>query len=595
MNKNLLKIIILAKEHRLIIVGAILLTLMIFAPLLAFPYVTESRYQGININHFGNDSHFYLMRGKEVLEGHGLGNPMLKEGKNNQDIYHSYSDYLLLAPIKLLGLSDKVNIVTLYNIYNFVGIFILILLIYVLVWQLSKDKLLSSASALFVIGGYSIIYSKTLFYSDFNVYARLIYPYFSSLLFFIYLNYLVKSLKSDKLKYKILAGIFFGLLFYIYFYAWSFALALNGCLFLVYILRKDFLSVKKIIFVSLIGLTIGLYNLISLFLSLKTEMGKQMSYFVWMSFGNQPIFSKIGFIALILFFFYWYRARNDKNLWFFFAIILSGWVALNQQIITGRMLQYGHYYWYSIVPLSIIICFYIIYNLINNEKIKKYLFIAVILIVFINTAGGQYKSFFTTFSDKIHEQDFRPLVDYLNKVDRPGVILAADGSDEYPFILFTSYDLFWHTTASLSQVPIERFEEALFVYFYLNIESRNNFKEYLEKISDNKAEFSLYRDLYRNLEGYWSGYDYYQYNNMIKNGDERLSSNRADTIERLSQKYDKINSMASGITGLLKKYEVSYIVWDKNKNPEWDLTFIKDLNQVVLSNNIILYSLDDKY
>ncbi|MFA5318164.1 MAG: hypothetical protein WC323_01670, partial [Patescibacteria group bacterium] len=194
------------KKHRLAVTLSFLLTILIFAPLLAFPKVIKSEYQGINIIPFGSDTHFYLSRAKEVLDGNGLGNPVLKEGKNERDPYFAYNDYILLAPIKLLGLSQKINIVTLYYTYNFIGIFFVILLIYFLVLQFSGNKLLSITIALAAVGGYSIVYHKTLFYSDFNIYARIIYPFMGSLVFFSYLNLLYKSLKSTELKYKIFTG-----------------------------------------------------------------------------------------------------------------------------------------------------------------------------------------------------------------------------------------------------------------------------------------------------------------------------------------------------------------------------------------------------
>ena len=186
MNNIINKIKCFVKEHYLIIALSLLLTVLIFAPLLVFPYVIKDEYQGININWFGTDAHLYLTRGKEVLEGHSLGCPPLREGKNDVNVYFSYSEYILLAPIKLLGLAQKVNIVTLYNTYNFIGVFFLIILIYFFVWQLSNKKLLAIAASLFAIGGYSIVYHKALFYDDLNIYARLIYPFVSSIILFLY-------------------------------------------------------------------------------------------------------------------------------------------------------------------------------------------------------------------------------------------------------------------------------------------------------------------------------------------------------------------------------------------------------------------------
>lgn len=582
---------IFIKEHHLIIALSFLLTILIFAPLFVFPLVAKNEYQGLNINWFGTDAHFYLTKGKEILDGNALASPVLREGKDGSDPYVSYSEYILLTPIKLLGLAQRVDITTIYNIYAFISSFFIVILIYFLVLQLSGRKLLSIAAALFVVGGYSLIYYKTLFYTNFNIYARVIYPFFSSLVLFVYLNFLVKSLNSKKLKYKILAGVFFGLLFYVYFYAWSFVLALNGCLFLILSLKRDFFSAKKVLLISSIGLTLGIYNLINLFSSPLAESGNQMTYFLWVIYSHGPVFSKIGLITLAIFAVYYYKRRDDKNWPLILAIILSGWISLNQQIITGRMVQYGHYYWYFIVPLSIVISFYMIWGLVNNKKLRKYLFLFLIAVAFINTIGGQYKSFWITFDVKKYEQNFRPLIDVLNKEPVPTVVLMSD-ANAYLITIYTPHDLFWHGVATISNIPEQRLKDALFVYTYLNQEATDDFAGYLEKISiGNESKDNLYRNLYRNLEGLWSGFDYYIYRNKLNSNDSEIIQKRPEIINRLNEEYNKIMINNNGIDVLLKKYGVKYIVWDKNKNPEWDLSSLQNLKEIVCSNNICLYNL----
>ena len=583
-NKNCQKIISALKAHGWVIIFSFLLAVLIFAPLLAFPWAAGSLYQGININHFGNDAHFYLTRGNEVLSGNSLGSPLLREGKNDPDAYLSYSDYLLLAPVKLSGLEKKFNIVTIYNFYNFIGVFVLIILIYFFVLQLSGDKLLSLTAALFVIGGYSIIYFKTFFYHDFNAYARVLYPYLSSLVLFTYLNLLVKCLKSAELRYKIFAGLAFGLLFYIYFYAWSFVLAFNACLLLIFIFKKDFLPAKTVCLISALGLALGAYNLIKLFSALGGGIGAQLSYFMHLSLGHTPVFSKVGFITLILFALFWQRRRQDQYLPLILAVILSGWAALNQQTITGKMLQYGHYYWYFIVPLSIVVSFYMVWRLLASEKLKKILFIVLIAVVFINTAGGQYLSFFSSYEAKIYEQNFQPIIDFLNRDLAPAAILAGQ-ENSYLFTIYTPHDLFWLNAAALSYLPIQRFKDALFVYAFLNKEARNNFTEYFTRAGDDGVGSSFYRALYRDLASY------YEYAN--KAADNKTSYQGPQALaDQLSQEYNDAVIKNDGIDGLLEKYGVSYIVWDKNLDPEWDLSFFGDrLKEITSFNNIYLYRL----
>lgn len=579
-------------EHRWMIIGALSLTVLIFLPLLIFPGVIGKDYQGINIGHFGTDAHFYLSRGKEVLEGHSLGSPLLREGKNETDQFFSDSEYLLLSPIKFLGLSSKVDVVTVYHVFNFIGVFLLIILIYLFTWRLSGNKLLAAAAALFVVGGYSIIYYKTLFYSDFNIYGRPMNPYFSSLVFFGYLNLLVRSLGSADYKDRIYSGVVFGLLFYVYFFSWSFALCLNAVLFLIFILKKDRESLKKIFFITAIGLLMGSVNLINLFSSLNSAMGKQVAYFHWMSYGHAPIFSKIGFLILLLLAIFFLQQRNDKNLPLVLAMTLSGWLALNQQVLTGRMLQYGHYYWYYIVPLSIIVSLYLIGKLLADKKIVKVFWLLLIALAFINTIGGQFRSFFTTWEFKKYEQNFRPIIDALNQEKKPGVILSGDEANEYLFTIYTPHDLFWHIAVSFGPTPIQRFKDALFVYLYLNKEARNDFSKYLASVSDDRAGWSLYQELFRNLEGYWSGLSYYEYNYKISIQDKALDEKRPIIIKELTDEYDRVILKGAGINSLLRQYGVNFLVWDKNKNPEWDLSGLAGLKLLTSYNNIFLYELD---
>ena len=59
----------------------------------------------------------------------------------------------------------------------------------------------------------------------------------------------------------------------------------------------------------------------------------------------------------------------------------------------------------------------------------------------------------------------------------------------------------------------------------------------------------------------------------------------------MNEEYEKMVSGNNGINELLKKYDVNYIIWDKNMDQEWDLSVIKGLKQVASHNNIYLYSI----
>lgn len=582
------------REHYLVCVLGLLLAIMIVAPLIAFPLFAKDSYQGINIAHFGGNAHVYLTRAKEVLEGHRLGNPIIREGKNeNSDYYFNINEYVLIAPFRFLGLADKVDVVTIYNIYNFIGVLVLILLIYFLILQFLRNKLLAIAISLFVIGGYTIIFQKAFFYNDFNIFGRTMFPYISSIAFFAYFLLLVKSLKSQNFKYIIFAGLSFGLLFYIYFYAWTYALALNSVLILLYLLKKDFFTFKKMLLITGIGVLIGLYNVIRIVLFMNSSAGEQFSYFGSASYSHMPIFSNLGTALLLFFAVFFYKKRNDNNAILILALILTGWVSINQQVITGRAIEYNHYYWFFTTSISIVVSFYMLWQLLDNYKrLRSVIFFLSLIVVFVNTIGGQYKSTFTTWDLKLYEQNYRPIIDALNKDLQPGVILTDGDLSSHLLTIYTSHDLFWQGFANMNDNPIQRFKDALFVSLYLNKDTRNNFVNYLYAVMADTNCNSYYKWFYVDLEGYWSGLEFFDYKAAFEANNGILVETRQKTISTLFQEYSTLISESDNIKELIRKYGVNYVVWDRNYHPEWDLSVISGLKEVISSNNIYLYQIE---
>ena len=373
--------------HKLAIFNGLILAAFIISPLFIFPAMSGNSYRGIAIADNGTDELLYLSRGKDVLEGHHLGNPLFREGKDSQDPFFTYVEYLMLAPVKLLGLENRADITAIYAFYNFTGVFILALLIYFFLLRLSGDRLLSALAPALVIGGYALLDYRLLF--SINLYGRAFSPYIPVLAAFLYYNLLVLCLKSPEWKYKIFAGISFGFLFYVYLYAWSFVLVLNCVLFTLYFFKKDFAGAKKLFIITILGLGIGSYNIAKLLLFFFSENSRQLSYFVGTSHSHAPTLSAAGFAALILLYVFARKNREDKNIPLFLAFILSGWIVMNQQILTGIELQSDHWSSYFIGPAIIIIAAYIVWSFIRGYKYKKILAVFIFTTVFFKVGIGE--------------------------------------------------------------------------------------------------------------------------------------------------------------------------------------------------------------
>ncbi|OGF64225.1 hypothetical protein A2661_00575 [Candidatus Giovannonibacteria bacterium RIFCSPHIGHO2_01_FULL_45_24] len=597
-------------EHKFILSSAVGLALLVISPALLFPFMAGDAYKGINIGEWSDDFH-YIAKGREILEGHSLGNIFLKIGKNDSsDPHQVYIEYLLLAPVKLLGLSRAAvdYIVPVYTLYAFLGVVLLIFSIYFFILRLSAHKLLSAAIALFTIGGYSLVklyhVPITATNPDPNIFSRPIMPVYGLLALFIYINLLARSLKSSERKHVLWSGIAFGALFYVYPYTWTFASALTGSLFLIYLCLRDWESAKKVFWVSAIGLAVGAYTLFKTFSFQYSEIGKQILYYgTTLNHAPAP-FSKILFLVLILSIIFAYRNKWGKNAPLLLSVVLANWIALNQQVITGRVPQLMHYFWYFTIPTSIVVGAYLGWALVCGAErgklmLRKYgtIFLAALIIAaYFNAASRQYQVTLITREAKEYRQNYRPIIDALKSDAEPGVVLASSLPYAMLFPVYTHHDLFWgHATALVYNTPMERITDSLYVYMYLDKDARDNF---LGRLRDVDAGYgvggewgtSFYPLIYFFVAGFNSGFDYEEYGFRLAKGDPAVIKSRAEMSALLFREYQKVAS-PEGIAGILKKGEVNYIVWDKNKNPEWDLSPLSEnLREVAASNNIYLYA-----
>lgn len=579
------------RSHRGILPLAFVMALLIELPLILYPVLANGTYQGINIAHFGTDQHFYLARGRDVLDGHGLGNSILREGKDAHDPFFTWNERVLLAPYRWLGVADQINVATLYTVMNAVGVFILVLLIYAFVYQLSNNRLLSATIAMFVIGGSSFVFYRAFFYEDMNLYGRASTPYLSSIGLFVYLNLLTRSLVRPRARTVIAATVAFGALFYIYLFTWSYALAFNGILFGLYALRRDWGKVKLLALVAAGGLLLGAANLFFLLRSLLLENDRAVRYFHYVQYTHAPLFSTVGAVLLVLFAVYWRKNRNDERLPVFLAFILAGWAALNQQVITGILIQPGHYYWYFVVPMGIILALFMIWTMMKRSW-RPFFCIVLLLAVFANTVVGQYRSTLKSLPRKLDEQRFQPILRALQADPEPSVVLAAGNENAFLFTIFTRHDLFWHDGATYFHPTEERMKDALSVFLLLDRGARRDPTAFLQKAADGTPPSGFYTEEYFALEGFTYGLSYEDYLRDRNRREPALLRHRQALMEELSNRMKGLVSDPTRLKDLLALYGVEYVVWDETKYPDWDVFVLPGIREMMSAGDLRLYRLE---
>ena len=580
--------------HRLILSVALLLTFLIKAPVLLFPSVAGDEYRGINLYHYGNlavDEDFYISRGKEVLEGHALGNPLMREGKEEyQDYYFTINEQALVGPLRLLGLGEKLNVATLYAVYNTLGLFALILLIYFFALELFPAKLFATAVAVFVVSGYSILDHRAFFEPVFNMYGRSLHPYLSSLAFFGYLVLCLRVLKTHSVLRLALAGVLFGALSYIYSYAWTFAALFNGFLLVFFVMRREWRAVKTLFFVSLLGGVISIYNVAQTYLYLVSAAGQQAIFFYGAKFGRSLAYGKLGPAILFLFGGFAYRKRGEWGWPVILALLLAGWFAINQQFVTGLSIQSNHYLWYYTTPALIIALSYAFFSLVPYARLRAALLVLAISVSLCNTAVEQYRAFMQTLPERLSEQRYRPILDALKAAAPPAVVLAADDAPELLVTVYTPHDIFWESVlGKFNDNPVERHQDALLLFLYLNREARMRPDAYLLRILPDTNNHSSYRRIYRDIEGYYSGLSRREYEAWEGRGDESFLGYRKALLASLMRRYEAFADNPRGFETLLDRYGVRFVLLDKKRQAEWDLGALSGLTLAAASGEVFLF------
>jgi hypothetical protein len=392
---------------------------------------------------------------------------------------------------------------------------------------------------------------------------------------------LVKSLRYDNRRYTFAAGAVFGISFYIYFYLWTFLLVLSGILVLLYFLKRETHQCKKVLTITVLGFLFGAVELALLYLFSQTNMGQQILLY---GGGTQTrVFTivKLSWLALAFFLLYWYWHRKEPQLPLMLALILSGIVSINQGVITGREFQRFHYFWYFILPTVTVIGSYMVWNIILSPSLRRVLFYFLLIILFLNGIMQSYIGTLSTLSLKNYMQRYQPVIEYLKR-EPPSVILASDQFNESLFAIYTNHDLFWHHQAVVYNTSIHTLRDALFVYMYLNKDSREDFLEYVgnKNIPVNEYRINEYKDMYAALKRYYTA--------SLLSGEQLAPE---DFERKVSLDYRAVTQNPNGIKDILRKHGVEYIVWDAHKNPEWDLSVITGLTELLVSESIHLYSI----
>ncbi|OHA89509.1 MAG: hypothetical protein A3C70_01585 [Candidatus Zambryskibacteria bacterium RIFCSPHIGHO2_02_FULL_43_14] len=567
------------REHKMAIIIAVFLSLITAFPQIYFRFDHKDIYQGIELL---PDSP-WSARAREMQDGHSnFGSIYYKDGKDNPYLFQPLGSMVVAYMGKMFSL-DINNTILLSRI---VLPFVVFLLIYAFVFLLSRDRLVALCSAaLLLLADSALSYFgiTQLLHGvspdNFLRLARPVNPAMVYILLFSFLTAFWLFYKKKNWRYGVASVIFLGLNFYNYFYSWTYLYAFGGLLVLFLLFQKKWQEALKVTGVFIGGLLVAIpysWNLYSATLHpVYTEASARFGVVA----SHLPLF--VGFVvigALIVFLLGF--PREDRSKYFFsLALLLAPFVTMNQQLLTGKVLQISHYHWFFHKPVAVVFVLIVIFHLLTRRGLdfyKKTLATLVIVVSILTGVFVQASSYYYDGRDgdeiAIERQKYGPVMEWLNNNARKEAVVFGNNETSHLTVIYTPLNVFYHRAAiySLSATK-ERLFEVLFTFYRLREIGTKDAREVFFKERD-YISWNIYGMHYRELLGSYEAIPDEKIEEIVALYKATLSTTKPEWLKRV-----------------WSRYEVEYLVWDKKQDPLWNLDQYKFLEKMAEFGDLAIY------
>ncbi|OGF14633.1 hypothetical protein A3I35_02015 [Candidatus Falkowbacteria bacterium RIFCSPLOWO2_02_FULL_45_15] len=568
-------------KHKLALAGALIVGLIYLAPHIFFVWSLGDKYQGIPMMETANED-FYIARMQEIMDGHpSLGSFAFYEGKDQWPLTPSLGEMFYALPSMAL----RLPLITVVTVNRFVLPAALFVLIYFLIYNLTiydsevSKRLNAVAGALLVTLGYDLIDYRTVWLfltgqihsSSFLVWSRPVNPIIGGVLFFAFLLCLWRIMQNHQhaKTFVGVAGVLLALMVGNYFFSWGLAVSVMGILFIVYVIEKKYVPVKRLL---AIGVSATLLTAPYWYIMLRLRdnqwyedaMLRNGLLYTHYPLLNKVLLAALFFYGALLLFLFW--QRNSWPLWrervvnlayktrlqdwhlFCLALILGGLWALNQQVITGRAVWPFHFVQYTI-PIAIIVTFVSGYVVVG--KVMPKLWFAVIALAAASslawgvfTQANAYRVHFNYYAGL---QEYGAVFAWLNEREKDCVVLVIDDSnDMYNLVglvpAFTHCNVYSSTWAYNLLDPARRYHSYLILLRMKGVTS-DTIEAYL---ADNQPE--VVSNLFTNWKDVHGAPQFPDFS----------TTTLAESLQRLPDDYR--NFMRRDFADALRAYRLDYIV-----------------------------------
>ncbi len=404
------------KAHWIAVVLAFMVGAISVAPQIVA--MRDAQYKGIQM--FGTDAeYFYVGRMNHSLyEDYSQGPFPVDPGKNYY-LLPKLGERLMAAFSVLFHTQvPQVNVAL-----KFFGPVILTLILYGWSFEMFSSKTSALISSSFVILGINLLDPGNPFATigNFLPYTRPLSPLLSSLFLFLGLwgIYRLWFFKPKlRLAFSLMLGAWIGLSLYEYIYSWTYLVVVLGLCLLYLVFKREWNKVKYF-FIALLANFIALIPYFhNLLIARKDSDYLYMAARQGLLHSHAPILGIWVVIGAVIVIFLW-PAPHQNTKRFFIILVSALFVVLNQQIITGLLIQPGHYHWFTTKPIiAIIISFVGLYWLrkfFANKKLQTGFVVLLLGLFFINAIAIQAYSYSDAYPTFQKLQKYAPVLAFLNQ------------------------------------------------------------------------------------------------------------------------------------------------------------------------------------
>lgn len=589
MKENIRSII---NEHYLAVILAIVVGIISVAPQFYFAFFSGD-YLGLHM--FGTDAEYhYLARINEVYNGHpALGNVFL-EDKGKPYTQPGLGEIIVAGLGKTLRLrAADMNVAS-----KFLFPTIVFALFYAFTYKLFASKKIAILAACVSFFGMPLLNPNALRHlielvsfpanpsayflanTKFLEYTRPIIPQISALFLFGSLYALFELLnqkdRAGAKKWLILAGVALGLSVYVSIYVWSF-LVLFAFLHLLYALyAKNNKSAASLFWALVMHGVVSVPYWINFIQARMHPAYADTAMRFGIVEGREPVFSIWLAVALVVAIFFWPKRYAYARKFFVFMTIAT-WIALNQQIITGKILQYGHYHWYVTKPLliSMLLAMLFVYCLerfVRSDKVV--LFVAAVAVAGLFFAGllTQVHSYKNNYVRSINRQRYSDVILYLNKQYTVPLTIWSDNGDLATVLAgYTAHNVPNSSFAAYYLEKRDYFIKRLFLEYRLRGIGPGEIRGVLDGEKEHVSG-SIFVMYYR----------------------EKLGDSALLPKEFLSELEDGYKSFYGlSFSDIFKDFQIDLIVWDSKVNPNLiyeDISILRKTARV--EDGFVIYRLE---